>query len=56
MSDNPCLPDKWDRTSSLADVGEVVAALPFRGELAEEALHGVLLRGVGGQGEGFAAG
>jgi hypothetical protein len=34
----------------------VVAALPFGRELAEEALHGVLLGGIGGQGEGFAAG
>ena len=43
-------------TKPLADAGEVVAALPFGGELAEEALHGVLLGGIGGQGEGFAAG
>src|SRR5258708_23936931 len=41
---------------SLADAGEVVAALAFVGELAQEALHGVLLRGIGGEGEGFAAG
>ena len=34
----------------------MVAALPFGGELAEEALHGVLLRGIGSEGEGFAAG
>ena len=34
----------------------MVAALPFGGELAEEALHGVLLGGIGGEGEGFAAG
>src|SRR6266702_6045150 len=34
----------------------VVAALPFGRELAEEALHGVLLRGIGSEGEGFAAG
>ncbi len=39
-----------------ADTGEVVAALPFGGELAEEALHGVLLGGIGSEGEGFAAG
>src|SRR6266404_4803240 len=39
-----------------ADAGEVVAALPFGGELEEEALHGVVLGGVGGEGEGFAAG
>ena len=39
-----------------ADAGEVVAALPFRGELAEETLHGVVLRGIGGEGKGFAAG
>jgi len=50
------LPDKRNRTDSLADAGEVIAALPFGGELAEEALHGVLLGGIGGQGEGFAAG
>src|SRR5438105_14538991 len=41
---------------SSADAGEVVAALPFGGELAEEALHGALLGGIGGEGEGFAAG
>ncbi len=34
----------------------MVAALPFGGELAEEALHGVLLGRVGGEGEGVAAG
>jgi len=34
----------------------VVAALPFRGELPEEALHGVVLGGIRGEGEGFAAG
>jgi len=34
----------------------VVAALPFGGELAEEALHGFVLGGIGGEGEGFAAG
>ena len=34
----------------------MVAALPFGGELAEEALHGVVLGGIGGEGEGFAAG
>ncbi len=39
-----------------ADAGEVVAALPFGGELAEEALHCVLVRVIGGEGEGFAAG
>jgi len=39
-----------------ADAGEVVAALPFGGELAEEALHGVALGGIGCEGEGFAAG
>ena len=50
------LPDTRNRTDSLADAGEVIAALPFGGELAEEALHGVLLGGIGGQGEGFAAG
>jgi len=50
------LPAKWNNTNSSADAGEVVAALPFGGELAEEALHGVLLGGVGGEGEGFAAG
>lgn len=33
---------------SSADAGEVVAALPFGGELAEEALHGFVLGGVGG--------
>src|SRR5258708_20686093 len=42
--------------SRSADAGEVVAALPFGGELAEEALHGILLGGIGGEGEGFAAG
>ena len=41
---------------SSADAGEVVAALPLGGELAEKALHGVLLRVIGGEGEGFAAG
>ena len=30
--------------------------MPFGGELAEETLHGVPLGGIGGQGEGFAAG
>jgi hypothetical protein len=34
----------------------VVAALPFGGEHAAEALHGVVLGQVGGEGEGFAAG
>src|SRR5438132_11652057 len=44
------------RADESADAGEVVAALPFGGEQAQEALHGVLLGGVGGKGEGFAAG
>jgi hypothetical protein len=42
--------------SALADAGEVVAALPFGRELAEEARHGVLLVGIVSEGEGFAAG
>jgi hypothetical protein len=41
---------------SLADAGEVVAALPFGGELAEEVLHGFVLGGIGAEGESFAAG
>src|SRR5229473_8261563 len=45
-----------NRPISSTNAGEMVAALPFGGELAEEALHGVLLRVVGGQSEGFAAG
>ena len=32
----------------LAYFGQVVAALPFGGELAEEALHGFVLGGIGG--------
>ncbi len=34
----------------------MVPALPFGGELAEEALHGVVLGVIGGEGEGFAVG
>jgi hypothetical protein len=45
-----------NRADGLPDAGEVVAALPFGGELAEKALQGVVLGGISGEGEGFAAG
>ena len=50
------LSDMRNRSNSSADAGEVVAALPFGGELAKETLHAVLLLVIGGEGEGFAAG
>src|SRR5437899_6895030 len=43
-------------TNSSADAGEVVAALPLGGELAEEALQGVRRGGIGSEGECFLAG
>jgi hypothetical protein len=36
------------KNDSSSDASEVVAALPFGWEHAEEALHGVLLRVIGG--------
>ncbi len=51
-----CWSNERNRATSSADAGEVVAALPFGGEHAQEALHGVLLGGIAGEGEGFAAG
>src|SRR5256885_13174991 len=42
--------------STLFPYTTLFRSLPFGGEQAQEALHGVLLGGVGGKGEGFAAG
>ena len=42
--------------TALADLGEVIAALPLAGERAEDAVQAGLLRGSVGDGEGFAAG
>jgi hypothetical protein len=37
-----------NRAEASADAGEVVAALPFGGEEAQEALHGFVVGGIGG--------
>jgi hypothetical protein len=45
-----------DAHCCLADFRQMVAALPFGGKSAEDAIEGGLLRGRVGDGEGFAAG
>ena len=47
------LPAKRAHSKALADAGEVVATLPFAGELAEDSLERGGLLGVFGQGESF---